>query len=75
MQIVWNGCDGWIELALAEPEQGRLLMGGTFGGQQGLNKPFNVMPASWDEIPMDEEGEPNFEGFYFTETGNLYKDA
>ena len=60
IQIVWNGCDGYIEsneiiYKLSESW-----------------KPFDVVQLAMADVPRDADGELDFAGLYVTDAGNVY---
>jgi len=62
--IVWNGCDGYTETtALVHYNRADEFHA------------FRVVPASIEEVPVDEDGEKDFTGLLLTDTGNLYRKA
>lgn len=75
VKIVWNDCDGYIELDVAESRTERKVEGDKLIGRHETHTAIEVVPASIDEVPVDEDGEKNFDGFFLTETGNVYKAA
>lgn len=62
--IVWNGCDGYTETTDAVHYHGAREW-----------RAFEVVPACIDEVPVDEDGEHDFTGFYLTESGNVYREV
>ena len=75
VKIVWNDCDAYIELDVAESRTERKVEGDKLIGRNETHTAIEVVPALWAHVPEDEDGEPNFDGFYLTETGNIYKAA
>lgn len=73
-QIVWNGCDGYVEADEA------LRRGHDFDGYNlyhGGQKftPFEAVEINPADLPKDEDGEPIVDGVFGTETGRFYKAA
>ena len=60
--IAWNGCDGHTETDGSPVYKGAHEF-----------PAFEVTPASIEEVPVDEDGEKDFTGFFLTDTGNVYK--
>jgi hypothetical protein len=74
VKIVWNNCDSYVELNDAE-SRGYEVKGDKLIGRTETSTAFDVVPCSIDEVPVDEDGEKVFEGFFLTESGKVYKDA
>jgi len=73
VKIVFNGCDGYVELDSAAA-RGYEVLEGKLIATTGSFTPFSVTPSSLNEIPVDEEGEKVFEGFILTESGKVYRE-
>lgn len=62
--IVWDGCDGYIETTDAVHYNGAHEF-----------RAFPVVPVSIDAVPIDEDGERDFTGFFVTTSGNVYREV
>lgn len=71
VKLVWNGCDEYIELSKAE-DYGYKIQGELIGKTE-VHKAFDAVPCTLADIPLDEDGERDFDGFTMTETGNYYR--
>ena len=60
-QIVWNGCDGFIESDKS-----------VFTTREEF-KPFYVCEIPMSDVPRDECGEQDFDRLFVTESGRVYK--
>lgn len=60
--IAWNGCDGHTET------DGSPIYRGPHAFPS-----FEVAPACIEDVPVDEDGERDFSGFFLTDTGNVYR--
>ena len=70
-KIVWNGCDGYVE---AEDAVAR---GYDFDGEKLYHgaKEFTAFEAtevSPADLPKDEDGEPDVDGVFCSESGKVY---
>jgi len=70
--IVWNGCDSYVEASEA------VSRGHNFDGKHLFTNresfaAFEAAKIDVSELPLDEDGEPDFDGVFGTETGNFYK--
>ncbi len=72
VKLVWNDCDGYIELHRAI-DRGYEIQGDKLIGKTEVHKAFDAVPCALTDIPVDEDGERNFDGFTMTETGNYYR--
>lgn len=61
--IAWNGCDGFTET------DGTPI----YKGSKEFPA-FEVVPARIDDVPLDDDGEHDFTGFFLTDTGNVYRE-
>ena len=62
-KIVWNGCD---EYMISDES--------VFTSNEEF-KPFSVTECVLSEVPLDEEGDYDFAGFFVTDSGRVFKAA
>lgn len=74
LKIVWNNCDGYIELNEAR-SRGYNVTGDKLISRTETSTAFDVVPCSIDEVPFNDDGERDYQNFFLTETGNLYKEV
>jgi hypothetical protein len=60
--LAWNGCDAHTETDGSPIYRGPH----TFPA-------FEVVPARIDDVPLDDDGEHDFTGFFLTDSGNVYR--
>ena len=60
-KIVWNGCDAYIESSES-----------VFTPREEF-KPFAVTEVSEEDVPVDGDGEFDFNGIFVTENGDTWK--
>lgn len=60
-QIVWNGCDAYIESSES-----------VFTQREEFT-PFGVVAVDKNDVPVDEDGELDFTGLFVTENGDVWK--
>lgn len=70
--IVWNGCDGYVEADEA------VQRGHNFDGKKlyhGAREfaAFEAVEISPEDLPKDEDGEPDCSGVFSSESGKFYK--
>lgn len=73
-KIVWNGCDNYIE------EEQATRRGNDFDGVKLYHgsrefTAFEAVEISPNDLPKGEDGEPDFNGVFGTETGRFYRAA
>jgi hypothetical protein len=77
-QLIWNGCDGYKEVQkLNQDDSCEQLDDGTFKLYH-RSESFTSFPAveiSLDDVPADEDGEPDFDGLFVTDCGKIYRAA
>lgn len=71
-KIVWNGCDNYVEVSEAEQR------GYDFDGEKLYHgshefSAFDATEINPEELPKDEDGEPDFNGVFGSESGKFYK--
>lgn len=70
-QIVWNGCDGYIEVDDAV-RRGYDFDGNTlYKGSQEFTA-FTVVEINVGDLPKDLNGEPDFDGVFGSEIGRAH---
>jgi len=74
VKIVCDGCDGYIEWDVAvESDDYKIYKGDLITRSESFT-PFDAVLCSIDDVPADEDGENNFEGFFLTKTGKVYRE-
>ena len=71
--IVWNGCDSYTEWDFVLESADYKIHQGELITQTESFAPFEVERIDMNDVPIDEDGEKNFEWLYLTENGNVYK--
>lgn len=71
-KIVWNGCDNYVEADQATQ------LGYEFDGEKlchGAQEftAFEVTEIDPEDLPKDEDGEPDFNIVFGSESGKFYK--
>ena len=70
-KIVWNGCDNYIEADKAT-ERGYQFDGLKLYHRAEEFTAFEAEEIDPADLPKDEDGEPDFNGVFGTETGKFY---
>lgn len=70
-KLVWNDCDGYVELDAAEG-LGYKISESTLIGKTEIHKAFEVIRVAFDDVPKDENEVPDFDGFIVSESGAIY---
>lgn len=71
-KIVWNGCDGYVEAADAV-QRGYDFDGvKLYKGSQEFTA-FEATEIDPGSLPKDEDGAPDFEGIFSSESGKFYR--
>lgn len=78
-KIIWNGCDGYIELEVLKQDLDAKFDGDTLICRTETFTAFEVEQIQESEVPRDEDGELFLEEcrgimYYATETGNFYQE-
>jgi hypothetical protein len=75
-KLVWNGCDNYIEV-----ENLRIGQDGWNGKTMNTPResftPFEAVEVSIETVPLldIETGERDFDGFFLTESGRVYREV
>lgn len=78
VKIIWNGCDAHMELALNSHRDGVKF-------DEDKNEfytvdnneicyAFDAVEVDENDIPVDEDGEPDYDGLILCESGKIYKE-
>ena len=73
VKIVWDGCDGYIEWYVAVESDDYKIYNGNLITRSESFTPFDVVQCSIDDVPTDEDGVKNFDGYFLTKSGNVYR--
>lgn len=71
-KIVWNGCDNYVEAAQAEQRGYDFDGEKLYHGAQEFTA-FDATEIDPADLPKDEDGEPDFNGVFGSESGKFYK--
>lgn len=71
-KIVWNGCDGYVEADEAVQRGYNFDGSNLYNGYQEFTA-FEATQIDPDSLPKDEDGEPEFNGIFGSESGKFYK--
>ena len=71
-KIVWNGCDNYVEADQAK------RLGYNFDGEKLFHgakefMAFEAVEIFLESLPKDDDGEPDLNGVFGSESGNFYK--
>jgi hypothetical protein len=71
-KIVWNGCDSYVEIDQAVA-RGYDCDGEVLYTPREAFTAFEAIEINPADLPVDEDGEPDFNGVIGTETGRFYR--
>ena len=76
-QIIWNGVDGYIEVANLNQDHNFTTENGvtTLFTTHESFKSFPVIEVNRDEVEKDEDGELILDGLFVTESFRIYREA
>jgi hypothetical protein len=73
-KIIWNGCDSYVEADQAAA-RGHDFDGELLYTQSEVFTAFEATEINPEDLPKDEDGDPDFDGVLGTETGKFYRAA
>ena len=71
-KIVWNGCDNYVEADQAAQRGHEFDGEKLYPGAQEFTA-FEATEIDPANLPKDEDGEPDFNGVFGSESGKFYK--
>lgn len=71
-KLLWNGCDGYVELNDAKLRGYSVVGDFLYHGAQEF-RAFEVQEISIDSLHFDKVGDASFVGVFISETGKFYK--